>query len=70
MKTSGKMVPGLFAAAVLCALGFGATQTLAETPASGTTARTCEAFQCHKGCVLDGYDWGECVDGVCECWYQ
>ena len=70
MKTRRTMIPGLFAAAVLCALGFGATQTLAEAPTGRTAASTCGEFQCHRDCVLAGYDWGQCVDGVCECWFQ
>jgi hypothetical protein len=62
---------GVFAAATIAALGFGATQAFAAPRAQADAARVCSRGQhemCHATCVWYGYDRGWCIgDGLCEC---
>lgn len=55
----------LYGAALLGALGFGATQALATPRAAATD--TCEVG-CDLKCILKGYDGGTCRDGGCRCY--
>lgn len=69
MSRSHSLRRGVLAAAVLAALGYGGAQALA-TPQAATDAGTCTAFGCNTQCILDHYDYGICVEGICECWYR
>lgn len=60
---------GVFAAVVAASLGFGATQAFAE-PRGGAAAQVCgSGTVCNTWCQNRGFDYGECVDGFCACWY-
>ncbi|HEX8696925.1 MAG TPA: hypothetical protein VF746_31185 [Longimicrobium sp.] len=53
----------LFGAALVAALGFGATQAFAETPQdpSAGAARACDHNFCNNYCIGAGYYGGSCV---------
>ncbi|HEX2092101.1 MAG TPA: hypothetical protein VHG28_06845 [Longimicrobiaceae bacterium] len=57
----------LFGAAVLGALGLGASQAFASTEPRDATARACNDSTCFNNCVARGYDSGECIRGFCRC---
>lgn len=58
---------GVFAAAVLGTLGFGATQALA-TPAASAAPPTCNEQQCDRTCRDAGFSGGFCLDRTsCNC---
>lgn len=58
----------LYAAAVLCTLGVGATAVLAA-PAQANWPYSCNARECSDGCVGNGARGGYCNyhDDSCEC---
>lgn len=64
MRTTAR---ALFAAAVLGALGVGATQALAGPQPDTAARRYCLSLQCKKGCVEGGFSNGRCIEGNCEC---
>ena len=62
------MAGALYAAAVLCAPGVGATGVLA-TPAQARWPYSCNAQACNEGCTGGGVQYGYCNyhDESCEC---
>lgn len=69
MSKLTKVGRGLFAVAVLSALGAGTTQAFAEPRLDPDASRTCYPMQCRQGCSEVGYRTGQCIDGLCECIY-
>ena len=62
-----KVRSGLLGLAVAGALGFGATQALAE-PAPAAAADSCDTL-CNRVCRAAGFIGGFCGDGVsCSCY--
>ena len=64
------LVPGkvLFAAGVLGALGFGASQAVAG-PAPAPPGSACVQAKCSLDCAVRGFGGGECsAGGGCSCW--
>jgi hypothetical protein len=62
------MARALYAAAVLCALGAGATQALAAPQVDAAARRACLNYPCKRDCMSVGYFSGHCVEGYCECY--
>ena len=61
---------GLFGATIAAALAFGATQAVAA-PNGGTVSEVCgSGTVCLTWCRMRGYDYGQCNDGHCACWYM
>lgn len=60
---------GLFAAAVLVAMGFGGAQAFA-LPGAAADARACSGGPCGRDCRARGYDGGFCDQGGCICIIQ
>lgn len=70
LRSTRMLRHGLFAAATMAALGFGATQALAAPRAEADAARACSNLnhaQCRDSCRAMGYDTGSCVAGG-GCW--
>ncbi len=58
---------GMFAAAIIAALAFGANQAAAT--AAAETARACSDRWCNNLCVSAGFSGGYCYGGYdCVCW--
>lgn len=61
---------GMFAAATVAALGFGAAQAFAS-PSAAAEARACTNAECNDWCRGQGYDGGICAGSWgCACWIQ
>ncbi|HEX2091895.1 MAG TPA: hypothetical protein VHG28_05800 [Longimicrobiaceae bacterium] len=59
---------GVFGAALLAALAFGATQAGASPSAPQRAERAC-AVDCNKLCIRGGHSGGYCYDGYdCHCY--
>ncbi len=58
----------LYGLATLAALGFGATQALAEPRESAELA--CATGRCRKDCISQGNSGGVCIDGPCICFIE
>lgn len=67
MDKIGKVGRGLFGVAVLSALGLGATQAFAGSPAPAERAFTCDDRECYRQCIANGIRSGYCSDGECVC---
>ncbi|HEU0014344.1 MAG TPA: hypothetical protein VFQ45_11705 [Longimicrobium sp.] len=50
------------------ALGFGASQALAEPAPMPAGDRVCGEYSCDLGCRRRGHAGGDCVNGACICW--
>ena len=66
MNRFRKIGRGLFGAAVLSALGVGATALL---PSPAQARGSCVLQECHEGCLGNGAQYGYCnyYDDSCEC---
>lgn len=70
MSGFAKISRGLFGIAVLGALGAGATQALARSPAPAERAFTCDERECYRQCIANGIRSGYCSDGECVCGFR
>jgi hypothetical protein len=61
---------GMFAAAVVAALGFGGAQAFASPGAAADAERACSGGQCNRDCRARGADGGFCDQGGCICYIQ
>jgi hypothetical protein len=59
---------GLFSAATVSALGFGAAQAFAA-PSAPARATVCGDERCDAICVSKGYAYGDCSTGACRCFH-
>lgn len=67
MSTTARWIRnGAATAALAAALGFGATQALAE-PAADAAARACTPRGCNAQCQAQGGIEGRCNNGACLC---
>lgn len=66
-NTFAKVKAGMFAAATVAALGFGATQAVAVPVAADSAAmRACDPATCYQRCRLTG-QFGSCSGDYCYC---
>ena len=68
MRMIGKIGRGLFGAALVGALGLGATQAVARPPAAAAAA-VCSGSRCTWDCLEQGFERGRCTSfDECECY--